>query len=196
MRELSDQEIIEKIKTGSFQSENAAIRFLYFKYYPKIEWYILKNNGTKTEAADVFQDSMIVLYHRLKQDATPLQSSIWTYLYSVCRNTWLKKMRTKGRVVSITEKYATIPSEGNHPETLIQEERAKFIQETLKDMKEDCKKILLFYYFDKLPMKTIAKKMKFSNEQVAKNKKYNCLKTLKKNVLAKFKSVHNFNNEY
>jgi len=44
MRELSNRDIIEKIRTGELQSENAAIKFLYFKYYPKVEWYIL-NSG-------------------------------------------------------------------------------------------------------------------------------------------------------
>ena len=196
MRELSNQDIIEKIKIGNIQSENTAIKFLYFKYYPKVEWYILKNGGTKAEVADVFQDSMIVLYNRIKQDSTPLQSSAWTYLYSVCRNTWLKKLRTRDRTVSITEKSTLIPVEADYHELLIKQERATFIQETLKHLKKDCVTILLFYYFDKLPMKIIAKKMKLSSEQIAKNKKYNCLKAIKKSVLAKFKNIQNFNNEY
>lgn len=196
MRELSNQNIIERIRTGDIQSENSAIKFLYFKYYPKIEWYILKNSGTKIEAADIFQDSIIVLYNRIKQESKPLQSSIWTFLYSVCRNTWLKKLRTKNRIVSINEKSTSIREEENYAETLIKQERTKFIQDTLRKMTGDCKKILLLYYFEKLPMKIIAKKMNLSGEQIAKNKKYNCLKALKKNVLAKFKNIQNFNNEY
>jgi len=105
-------------------------------------------------------------------------------------------MRTRNRTISMTEKITLIPVADNYPETLANQERAKFIRETLIGMKEDCKTILLYYYFEKLPMKIIAEKMKLSSEQVAKNKKYNCLKTLKKNVLAKFKNIHNFNNEY
>jgi len=159
MRELSNRDIIEKIRIGELQSENAAIKFLYFKYYPKVEWYILKNGGTKTEAADVFQDSMIVLYNRIKQDASPLRSSVWTFLYSVCRNTWLKTMRTRNRTISMTEKINLIPVADNYPETLANQERAKFIRETLIGMKEDCKTILLYYYFERLSMKIIAEKM-------------------------------------
>ncbi len=196
MRELSNQDIIEKIKTGDLQSENMALRFLYFKYYPKVEWYILKNGGTKAEVADVFQDGIIVLYNRIKQAPTPLRSSVWTYLYSVCRNTWLKKIRNRDKTTSITEKFTLVPLAENDTESLIEQEKTNFIREILMKMTKDCKTILLLYYFDRLPMKIIAKKMELSSEQIAKNKKYNCLKTLKKIVLARFKNVDNFNNEY
>ena len=41
-----------------------------------IENYILKNSGTKDDAKDVFQDSLIVLYKNIKRESFVLNSTL------------------------------------------------------------------------------------------------------------------------
>ena len=43
---------------------------------------------------------------------------------------------------------------------------------------DNCKKILLAFYFDNLAMKEILQNLQYENEQVVRNKKYKCLKQL------------------
>ena len=43
---------------------------------------------------------------------------------------------------------------------------------------ETCKKILLLFYYENLPMKDIVNATDFENDQVVRNKKYKCLKQL------------------
>lgn len=48
----------------------------------------------------------------------------------------------------------------------------------LDQIGQGCKKLLVLYYYDELPMKDVAEQLSFSSEQVARNKKYKCMKEL------------------
>ena len=43
---------------------------------------------------------------------------------------------------------------------------------------ESCRKILTFFYYENLPFEQIIRKMGYETEQVARNKKYKCMKEL------------------
>ena len=57
------------------------------------------------------------------------------------------------------------------------EERQTML-ELIKQLGEDCQKVLRYYYYERLKMKEIAQLMNFANDQVARNKKAKCLKQL------------------
>ena len=48
----------------------------------------------------------------------------------------------------------------------------------LSHLGEDCQKVLLYFYYERIKMKEIANRMNFANDQVARNKKVKCLKKL------------------
>jgi len=50
-------------------------------------------------------------------------------------------------------------------------------------LKGDCQRVLKMYYYERLRMSEIARKMGYLNDQVAKNKKSSCLRKLKHHVL-------------
>ena len=63
--------------------------------------------------------------------------------------------------------------------TVLKNEESNLVAQMLDQIGKDCKQILLFFYFEKNKMSEIANKMNLANEQVAKNKKSNCMKKLK-----------------
>jgi len=82
MKSWSDEEIIFCLRESEAKRE-LALTHMYSKLFPVIKSYIHKNNGTDEDAADIFQDAMIVFYEKVRLDQFQLNSSIRTYLYSV-----------------------------------------------------------------------------------------------------------------
>jgi DNA-directed RNA polymerase specialized sigma subunit len=54
----------------------------------------------------------------------------------------------------------------------------------LDKLGESCRKILMLFYYENLPMKEIVQHLHYENEQVVRNKKYKCLKELTEMVKA------------
>jgi DNA-directed RNA polymerase specialized sigma subunit len=57
-------------------------------------------------------------------------------------------------------------------------EARKEIMAVITKLGEQCKQILLLFYYENLSMKEILNHTKFESEQVVRNKKYKCLKQL------------------
>ena len=66
---------------------------VYQKYFKQTEAYILKNNGSRDDARDVFQEVMLILLEKLDDPDFEMTSSLSTYLYAVSRNLWLNKLK-------------------------------------------------------------------------------------------------------
>lgn len=173
---MTDEKVLELIKAGN----EKALEYLYRKNYRMIVKLIMKNSGTEDEAKDVFQDSLVVFWEKVKTNKLVLTSKISTYLYSVSQNLWRKELDRKAR------------NSGEMIETPTQQdwekkERVEIIQKCLKSLGETCRKILMLYYFDKLSMTDLAKEMGFANADTAKTKKYKCKNELDKLVKANYK---------
>jgi len=178
MKDWSDEKIIFCLK-GDNIKKDLALKNLYIKLFPIIKSYIQKNNGTQEDAADIFQDAIVVFYEKVRLDEFQLSSSIRTYIYSVCRHLWLNKLRAQKKVISLNDESKNITIDPVSISILGSKERNDYLKQLLESIGKDCNKILVLYYFDRLKMKEIARTMNFANDQVAKNKKSSCLKKLK-----------------
>jgi len=183
MNQLSDDEIIVILQSPDNVKKNQGLKQLYSNYYPLINNFIMANNGSEEEAADIFQDGIIVFYEKIRLGQLNLNCSIKTYIYSVCRNLWLNRLRSKKRITKLDETFDAIPIPLESLSVLDISERNELVMHLMEKLGEDCKKILTFFYFDRLRMKEIANKMTLANEQEAKNKKSNCMKKLRLLVL-------------
>src|SRR5688572_33002967 len=57
-----------------------------------VQSMVINNNGSSDDAADIFQESMIVLYEKVKTGHSELHCQLKTFIYAVCRRLWLKKL--------------------------------------------------------------------------------------------------------
>ena len=90
MPELSDDILLDKLR----QEENDSYSLLYKKYFPSIANYIEQNSGNDQDAEDIFQESIIILLGKVRQSDFNLTSSLKTYLFSIAKNLWLKKIKS------------------------------------------------------------------------------------------------------
>jgi RNA polymerase sigma factor (sigma-70 family) len=168
---MNDSEIIERIKRG----DESALDYLYKKNYRMMVKLIVKNNGSEEEAKDIYQEALIVLWQKVLTAEFVLTSKISTYLYSICQNLWRKELERKSRLTNEETENSEIIE-------IDKKERIEIINQCINDLGETCKKILTYYYFDKLSMNDIAEKMGFANSDTAKTKKYKCKKELDKKI--------------
>ena len=60
-----------------------------------------------------------------------------------------------------------------------QEEKQITIRDSLRQLGDPCKSILLYFYYEQNTMEQIAERLGYTNADNAKNQKYKCLKRLK-----------------
>ena len=178
--EIADSALIEKL--NSSQTEDEAWAYIYKECWPMMESLIKKNNGTGDDAAEVFHDSLIVLKNQLADPNFELTCRIKTYVYSVCRNLWLKQLRKKHNYVEIDENFDFVEIKENALDSLVQNEQHELVADLMMQLGDECKKILQYYYFQKMRIKEIMQEMKLISEQVVKNKKGKCMKKLKESI--------------
>lgn len=172
-----------KILQALRQKPNATFKLLYAEYFAMVKYFVEHNSGNKTDASDVFQDALIVLYEKSLEPNFKLTSTVKTYLYSVARNIWLKKLRNQKKQTKITdfEDFITVAEEDNN-EIADNQATVNLVMQTLNQLGEKCRKLLSGFYFHKKTMNQLATELNYTNASNAKTQKYKCLQQLKKRV--------------
>ena len=127
----------------------------------------------------MFQDAVTIFYEQVVSENLQLTCAVKTYLYSICRNQWSNQLRKRKEEDLHDDGQEYIDINESQLELLIETEAGKLIAQLINQMSEECQKVLQYFYFDQMKMKKIAEAMNYSGEQIAKNKKSKCLKTLR-----------------
>ncbi len=166
---------------GLANNDSKAIETIYKDNFSMVQSFVLNNNGSYDDARDIFQEAMIALYEKAQSESFSLTCQIKTYVYSICRRLWLKKLQQMGRFSNQVDNLdETIPIEDDFE---IHEKRnAEFtiMDRAMKSLGEPCKSLLEGYYVKKMGMQELAEEFGYTNADNAKNQKYKCLMRLKK----------------
>jgi len=174
---IEDQEIISGIANGSATS----LEYLYKAYLPMVVQMISQNSGDEDDAKDIFQEAVMVLYDRINQGNFVLTSKLKTFLYSVCRRLWLKKLNKNDRVSFNTQDHEElVPVENDLFEYQQKEEQFVLMEQSLHLLGEPCQTIISDFYLKNMSMQEICEKFGYTNTDNAKTQKYKCLQRLKK----------------
>jgi RNA polymerase sigma factor (sigma-70 family) len=161
-------------------NDSKATETIYKDNFNMILNFILNNNGSYDEARDIFQEAMITLYQKAKSESFVLTSQIKTYLYSVCRRLWLKRLQQLGKTTNGIENYETVVVEDDIEIHERQNAELGIMDRALNSLGEPCKSLIEAFYIEKKSMDQIALLFGYTNADNAKNQKYKCLMRLKK----------------
>jgi RNA polymerase sigma factor (sigma-70 family) len=154
-----------------------------------VQSLIINNNGTAQEAKDIFQEAMIVLLEKARSGNFELNCQIKTYLYSVCRRLWLKKLQQNSRFTNeIENTVGTVPVEEDLEEHERRDAEFEIMEKAIGSLGEPCKSLIEAFYIQKRNMQDIASQFGYTNADNAKNQKYKCLMRLKKLFFAQYKN--------
>jgi RNA polymerase sigma factor (sigma-70 family) len=166
---------------GLAKNDRKVIETIYREHYNVVQALVVKNNGTAEDAKDVFQEAMIVLYEKAKSETFTLQCQLRTYIYSVCRRIWLKKLIHQNRFMIAEDSMVELVSVDEEVE---EQERLNvefgMMEKAINSLGEPCKSLLEAFYLQKQNMQEIALSFGYTNSENAKNQKYKCLMRLKK----------------
>jgi RNA polymerase sigma factor (sigma-70 family) len=175
---FTDLSLIQALRSDTNPDE--AIRHLYRTQFSMTAAYIKQNSGTDEDAEDIFQEVVLVFIEVLKKDKFRAESSVSTFLYSLTRNIWLNELKKRGRSKLRDEIFEKGKDQADEDVShlIVNREMKSQLMQLVDKLGEACKKILLAFYFENLPMREILKSLDYENEQVVRNKKYKCLKQL------------------
>jgi RNA polymerase sigma factor (sigma-70 family) len=180
-RSYSDQELIEAIQAGGNACERA-MSYIYRKYVDEAVAFLGKRSFDSEEARDVVQDAVISLLASIQEGKFQGNSSLKTFLFAICKNLWLRRLRRMGTEASYQEKQDDPGVDFKTPEYLaVEEDQRSRMGEILSMLKDKCREVLMMWS-QKYSMKEICKTLGYSNEQVVRNKKAHCMKELKEKV--------------
>jgi len=186
---VSNIEQEKELINGLALNDRQAIESIYRDNYSMIQAFILNNTGTADDARDIFQEAMIVLFEKAHSGTFELNCQLKTYLYSVCRRLWLKKLQQAQRFITQVENLEeTVPVD---EDTEVHEKlNADFemMENAMSKIGEPCKSLLDAYYIQKKHMQDIAADFGYTNADNAKTQKYKCLMRLKKLFFAQYKN--------
>jgi RNA polymerase sigma factor (sigma-70 family) len=178
----SDTDLLFALRQG--KPPDSAIRHLYFAFFDTASVYIRQNNGSQQDAEDTFQEVVLIFLDLVQKDRFRGETSINNFLYSIVRHLWLNELKRKGRAQKREQKYERENTETDDPIIgyLAGQEARSQLMQIIENLGETCKKILLAFYYEGLPMREILAQLNYQNEQVLRNKKYKCMKQLEETL--------------
>lgn len=184
----------EQILKGILRHDNLILQYIYKQYYYNINYFIRKNQGSEDDASDIFQEAIIIIYRKIKEnDLVFEKSSFKGYLFSVCRLLWLKqleKRRVEKEKLNDSLPYQEDLYDDNLNEIVIKNERYGLYQKHFGALSTDCQKLLQLF-FEKVSLKEIAMMMGYKSEKYAKKRKFKCKELLISRIKqdAEFKKI-------
>ncbi len=181
--EFNEQALLK----GLALNDSKAIETIYKDNFTMVQSFIINNNGSYDEARDIFQEAMIALYEKAQSESFVLTCKINTYIYSICRRLWLKRLQQLGRYTNQVDGLDETVSVEEDLE--IHEKRnADFaiMERALNSLGEPCRSLIEGFYIKKLDMQSLSKEFGYTNADNAKTQKYKCLMRLKKLFFAQY----------
>jgi RNA polymerase sigma factor (sigma-70 family) len=174
---------------GLAVSDKKAVEVIYKENYNMVQALIINNNGSADDAKDIFQEAMIVLYEKAKSGTFELNCQIKTFVYSVSRRIWLKRLQQQNRFSSPGDNMeAVVPVEDELEEHERRNDEFEMMDKAISHLGEPCKSLIEAYYLQKQNMQDIAARFGYTNADNAKNQKYKCLMRLKKIFFTHYKN--------
>jgi RNA polymerase sigma factor (sigma-70 family) len=173
---------------GLARNERKAVETIYRDNFSTIQSLIINNNGTPDDAKDIFQEAMIVLYEKARSGSFELSCQIKTYVYSVSRRLWLKKLQQASRFTGEIGNSEHVPVDEDLEEHSRRDAEFDMMERAIQGLGEPCKSLLEAFYLQKRSMQEIAANFGYTNAENAKTQKYKCLMRLKKIFFTHYKN--------
>lgn len=173
---------------GLARNDKKTIEAIYKDNFNMVQALIINNNGTPEDAKDIFQETMIVLFEKVQTGTFELNCQLKTFVYSISRRLWLKKLLHQNRF-SLSEGHEELISvDDEMEEHEKRNEEFLTMEKAMHNLGEPCKSLLEAFYIQKKSMQEIAAGFGYTNAENAKTQKYKCLMRLKKLFFSQYKN--------
>lgn len=178
-----DKLLVQQLITN----ERDAYLSIYRLYYPELARFILRNNGNRQDAEDMFQETLLILIQKIRNENFVLQSSLKTFLFAVNRNQWLKRLRVKRMLIPaevLQETDLTIDA----LEEEIKPAAENWLQRLFENITGHCVILMTRIFLKQQEPDVLIRELGYKNVHSFQNQKYKCINQLRK--AGKNLSVH------
>lgn len=168
---------MNKYLEGIKKSDDSILNTIYKECFKDLKHFILNNSGNEEDAKDVFQETLISIFRRLRKEDFEIATSFRTYFFTAGKYVWYRKLKKNIEIQNIDTAEFNQEVEVDH----VQETRYELFTKNMLKLGPDCQKVL-HYFFEKKSFKEIANLMAFKSEGYARRKKYLCTKALIKKI--------------
>ncbi len=179
----TEQQLLAALAAG----DRTVTENLYRQHFHIVNGWLIKNGGSSDDAADVFQEAMVVLFGKAEDENFRLTCSIGTYLFAISKHLWYKKLQRQSREPAfLTQDVGSEDGDfgvAYEDDVNAHEERETHYEQlntALDQIGEPCRSLLKAYYHQDKNMQEIAADFGYTNPDNAKNQKYKCLTRLRK----------------
>jgi RNA polymerase sigma factor (sigma-70 family) len=162
---------------GLRRNDPATIRAIYAKHFPAVKQYVLQNSGATTDAQDVFQEAMTVLWLQVREQRLMPENDPGGFLFRVAKNKWLDVVRSAAHkhMKVVHDDRANEP----HVETTDDvEERLARLRDVYGKLDDKCRTVLDRFYYERKDLATIAHELGVEEESI-RTIKYRCMMKLR-----------------
>lgn len=162
---------------GLHRNDPGTIRAIYAKHFPTVRQYVLHNSGTASDAQDVFQEAVTVLWMHVKEGRALPEGDPGGFLFRVARNKWLDIVRSAAhRNMKVVHDERVLDRPGETHDDV--EERLARLREVYALLDDKCRAVLDRFYFERQDLGAIAAAMGVAEESI-RTIKYRCMMKLR-----------------
>ena len=177
----------QRFVTGLLHNDTGLIKEIYRHFAAKVKNYVIKNNGSEDDAADIFQESLIDIYQQARYKFLQLTCPFEPFLLLICKRKWLNELKKRSRQ-GVTKDPEDLYNIGEDVFALaeqmqIQDDKAKLFIAMFEMLGEKCREIIQKCLGNK-PQKQVASELGVTYAYLRK-KKSECTSELIKLIHSK-----------
>ncbi len=173
-----------KFVTALLQGDEIVIAKIYKQFFPKVLKFILQNKGTHDHAKDIFQDALIYLIVKIKEQNLKIDS-FEAYLFTICKNIWRRELEKQKKWVMNDHVTKLIDKDTDFALFMLEQGRLELYQEKFSLLSDNCKRILSLF-FNNTSYENIIKELSYTTVNTARQRIFKCksklIKLIKKDV--------------
>lgn len=116
---------------------------------------------------------MVILCKQIKMGKFDSKYEVSGFLYSVCRNLWINKVKKENRMVPLPDHVESFESY-DFTNDIITDQKSKVLKELIARLGEKCFKLLQLSIYNNLTGNEICEMMGFTSVDAVKTQKYKC----------------------
>ncbi len=163
--------------TGLRRNDAATLRALYKQHFTTVRQFVVQNSGTADDAQDMFQEAISVLWLKVKEERSILDTDPGGFIYRVARNKWLDVVRSAARKhMRVVHDERTLERPADATDDI--EERLARLRSVYEKLDEKCRTVLDRFYFERKDLAAIANELGVEEESI-RTIKYRCMMKLR-----------------
>ncbi|HNO06070.1 MAG TPA: sigma-70 family RNA polymerase sigma factor [Flavobacteriales bacterium] len=164
---------------GLRRNDPVLMRSLYKTHFPAIRQFVLQNSGRPSDAQDIFQEAVIVLWMSAKEGRLTMgtENGPGGFLFRVAKNKWLDVVRSAAhKHMRVVHDERALDRGADVTDDI--EERIVRLRGVYARLDDKCRTVLDRYYFERKDLATIAAELGVEEESI-RTIKYRCMMKLR-----------------